>query len=426
MNNENTLRKDKHILIYEEKLQHPSLDYLINNFCGKVVSSNIDDYTIFSPGRMIYICGNVQQIYPLIKNTPHKKIYIIKDLSSDYHSSNAHQSSDDYGLFEDYEIITIGMVPINIHGMGVYFRKFFNDDTKNYFREIKNSHAFQSLTESNKQGVALRKGLYLSKVEKVNATDDDVVVRDMVVGDMALTFNLLRCSTNLEGPTDNFRDIDHEIIDKVNYMSQYYFKQRVSFNHVLAQCYDNNKQIKAKISAHSDKTKDMPANGLIAFCTFYEDNKTKPCSVSKMDEFDIEYKQISVLTKLHFKLKQCVQDENLVKTFSVTLYPNSVFIIPLSTNRLYTHEIKPSILDGDMIPTRLGYVIRCSNTNAIFKNGVTMIDNGKKHIKLEKITVDDTIKLRELYYAENSTAERVDYGDIYFSMNNGDYMEPKI
>jgi hypothetical protein len=137
---------------------------------------------------------------------------------------------------------------------------------------------------------------------------------------------------------------------------------------VLVQIYENKKderqkEIKARIKAHSDKTKDMPKNGLIAFCSFYDMPTKRQLKPSKTDRYDWCYKETSVLTSLHFKLKNTVIDESFVKEFSVTLYPNSVFIIPLSTNRLYTHEIKPSVLNIDKIPMRMGYV--CS----LFKFG---------------------------------------------------------
>jgi hypothetical protein len=57
----------------------------------------------------------------------------------------------------------------------------------------------------------------------------------------------------------------------------------------------------------------------------------------------------------------------------VTLYPESAFFMPLSTNRLYTHEIRPSGLDASLLPTRLGYVVRCSSTEAVHKHGQTFI-----------------------------------------------------
>ena len=175
---------------------------------------------------------------------------------------------------------------------------------------------------------------------------------------MGLQFNLLRCSTNLKGPTDNFRDTDKEIIGKVNNIVKYYFRDAVELNHVLAQVYENTmtinnngkKERKAKISKHSDKTKDMPKNALIAFCSFYKDyyngkinNVELKSKKSNNDQYDICYKGTSMLTILRFILKKEVVNDKLAKNFDVVLYPNSVFIIPLSTNRLYTHEIVPSM-----------------------------------------------------------------------------------
>src|SRR5690606_15009020 len=98
-----------------------------------------------------------------------------------------------------------------------------------------------------------------------------------------------------------------------------------------------------------------------AFCTFYKDFMNK--------KFDIN--GTSVLTKLRFRLKKTVTDSDLVKSFDVVLYPNSVFMISLSTNRLYTHEIIPSVLPIDRIPVRMGYVIRCSKTKAVYKDDKT-------------------------------------------------------
>ena len=77
-----------------------------------------------------------------------------------------------------------------------------------------------------------------------------------------------------------------------------------SLNHVLAQIYYNKsatedqKQTKAKIKAHSDKTKDMPTNGLMAFCTFY-DNLNK---INKLDTDPFDYGFKNHVLKILFKL----------------------------------------------------------------------------------------------------------------------------
>ena len=51
-----------------------------------------------------------------------------------------------------------------------------------------------------------------------------------------------------------------------------------------------------------------------------------------------------------------------------------------------------------------------------------------EYIKLEKITHDDIVKLKDLYYKENLYTDVIDYGDVgtYFSMNDGDYLKPLI
>lgn len=89
---------------------------------------------------------------------------------------------------------------------------------------------------------------------------------------------------------------------------------------------------KAVINTHSDKTKDMPQEGLIVFTTFYDSIFNK--KGYQYDGYDITCQRIQ--RGVDF-LSTFIQIENLTQEFSVPLYPNSVFAIPLSTNRLYTH-----------------------------------------------------------------------------------------
>jgi hypothetical protein len=109
----------------------------------------------------------------------------------------------------------------------------------------------------------------------------------------------------------------------------------------------------------------------------------------------------------------------------LTLYPGSVFFMPLSTNRLYTHEIQASVLDAEMLPTRLGYVVRCSKTQAIHAQGRTFLEIDGQRVPLERPTQSGMDALRALYAAENRSDAFVDYGDRFrFSMNEGDYRAP--
>ena len=92
----------------------------------------------------------------------------------------------------------------------------------------------------------------------------------------------------------------------------------------------------------------------MAFCTFYDRlDKLRPLA---KDAFDYGYKGTSGLTRLRFRLKEPAVGRSgsaLPAQFTLTLYPDSVFFMPLSTNRLYTHEIQAPNLDAELLPTRL-------------------------------------------------------------------------
>lgn len=391
---ENTLSWNRNILLLDTSIDSIEIEYLKKHFCGLVYDNNNLDNIDTSNNYLLYLTGNIEEIN-LPKNNNNVTIYIIKQLS--------------YYIYLDHEheIIDINSVPINIHNVGVFIEQFF-DPNKNYFKLIENEHKFQNLTESNKDDIALRTGIYLSRVTK--QSDDN------------LKFNILRCSTNLNGPTEGFRETDNEIINSVNNIASSFFDQKTDLNHVLAQIYDNtvvtknNKRREKKATKdYSDKTGDMPRNGLIAFCSFYKDYDTN------------KYKSSDCLTKMHFRLKPCVKDDTeLVKHFDIILYPNSVFLISLWTNRLYTHEIVPSHLSPDKIPTRLGYVIRCSNREVIYNesNGRIYIIEDDIYKELVEPTIEDIFKIKKSYFHENVYDKIMNYDDFYFSLNKGNYIKP--
>lgn len=401
---ENKITKDKNVLVAltESKDNPHEFQYLIENFCGIVVKS-LSELQFSLNDKRIYVCGDIDQLTD-DRNT----FYIIRELSTNYENSDK----------KNIHLIALGEVPVIVSNAGVYFRSLFNGS--DYFHKIKSEHDFQQLTESNKGGMANRTGIYLTEVSK-EETDNNGEV---------LHYRLLRCSSNLTGPTGNFRQTDHQIVNTLNDAAKYVFEQETKLNHVLAQIYENKKsddnirEVKARIKAHSDKTKDMPKEGLIAFCTFYDKSDFEHLKPSETDMYDWVYKKNSGLTKLHFKLKNSVEDDTLEKEFSVTLYPNSAFVIPLSTNRLYTHETRPSALGIDWIPVRLGYVVRCSNVEALYINSQTYIKENGELVKLEPMIEGDIENLRNSYYEENKTERMVEYGKVHFSMNAGDYERP--
>lgn len=429
---ESALLTQKHILLCTNNtqsnmhIQEEEFVFVKNNFCG-IVFTDTDRFKHFACDTdvILYLCGDIEKYDSDSDFTSHVRtcntVNVVKELS--FHYSQTFSETR-------YCLIELGEVPINVFNVGVLFRNFFSNTKKDYFDEIVGQHQFQSLTESNKETNAYRKGIYLTRV------DED---RD------GIHFGLLRCSTNLDGPTDNFRDIDQEILTKVNHVSKYFFTENATLNHVLAQIYynhidllenDNSKrrERKARIKKHSDKTKDMPKNGLMAFCSFYKNYFNNTFNGEEFafvrtptnNVYDYWYKGASILTRLRFRLKSCVTFDGLEKTFDVVLYPNSLFLMSLFMNRLYTHEIVPSTLPVEKIPTRMGYVIRCSNTKAVFKNNETYIIKHNRHIKLEQPTEKGVVELKKLYVKENTTDEMVFYDNFYFSLNEGDYTKPIV
>ncbi|MFJ6785020.1 hypothetical protein [Streptomyces yangpuensis] len=369
--------------------------YLIRDFFGATITPEELDSADLAD-RTVYLCGDVSGIDGSQLQAA-ARVFVIGELSQ----GNG-----------PWTVVDGGRVPVRVHGAGVYYRRFFDLDA-DHFGRIRAEHAFQSLTESTKPGTARRSGIYLTPV----AQDGD-----------ALHFRLLRCSTNLSGPTEGFRATDTEIVDALNREADSVFRNHAPLNHVLAQIYHNTlateerKQSKAKISAHADKTKDMPGNGIMAFCTFYDGlDKLQPMAD---DAFDHGLKRASGLTRLHFRLKEEV--DGLPSQFSLTLYPGSVFFMPLSTNRLYTHEIRPSTLNAEALPTRLGYVVRCSSAEAVHRNGRTFLKTAGDPVELGPPTQEGMDELRRLYAEENRTSSFIDYGDRFlFSMNSGDYVAPR-
>jgi hypothetical protein len=380
---------------------------LIRDFFGSIITH--EDLASGSPDlaqKTVYLCGDVSGISKRQLQAA-ARVLVVRDLSHGYGED----------VDAPWPLVDPGQVPIRVHGAGVYFRRFFDLDS-DHFNRIRAEHEFQSLTESTKPGKAHRSGIYLTPVTR---NGDE------------LHFRLLRCSTNLSGPTEGFRPTDTRIVEALNREAAAIFRNHAPLNHVLAQIYhntpatDERRQSKARISAHADKTKDMPANGVMAFCTFYDRlDKLRPLAE---DPFDHGVNGVSGLTKLHFRLKEPTGERDeatFPSQFTVTLYPGSVFFMPLSTNRLYTHEIRPSSLDAGLLPTRMGYVVRCSSAEAVHKDGRTFLKAGGDLVELEPPTPAGMNELRRLYAEENRSSSFIDYGDAFsFSMNKGDYLAPR-
>ncbi|MBE1532882.1 hypothetical protein [Actinomadura algeriensis] len=378
----------------------------VRDFFGSVITP--EELASGSPDltqKSVYLCGDASGIDGR-RLREAARVLVVRELSE--------------GCLDgvDWDPVGLGQVPVRVHGAGVYYRRFFDLDA-DHFGRVRAEHVFQSLTESTKPGTAHRSGIYLTPVTRH--------------GD-ELHFRLLRCSTNLSGPTENFRATDTRIVEDLNREAASVFRNHAPLNHVLAQIYHNTpasagrKQSKAKISAHADKTKDMPVNGIMTFCTFYD--RLDALHPMSDDAFDYGINGASGLTRLCFRLKEPTGGHDVSafpSQFTLTLYPGSVFFMPLSTNRLYTHEVRPSMLDAELLPTRLGYVVRCSSAEAVHENGRTFLKKDGGLVELGPPTPAGMDELRRLYAEENKASSFIDYGDEFlFSMNAGDYVAPRV
>ncbi|WP_406109968.1 hypothetical protein [Kitasatospora purpeofusca] len=385
---------------------------VVARFLGSVITpEELASGAVGLARRTVYLCGDIGAISDRRLRAA-GRVFVVRELSHGYGDG---EGGDGDAL---WSVVGLGRVPVRVHGVGVYYPRFFGPEA-DHFGRIRAEHAFQSLTESTKPGTARRSGIYLTPVTR---DGDD------------LHFRLLRCSTNLSGPTEGFGPTDTGVVGALNREAAAVFRGQAPLNHVLAQIYhntratDGRKQSKARISAHADKTKDMPVNGVMAFCTFYD--RLDGLGPLAEDPFDLGVKGVSGLTRLRFHLKDpaAVPDGvALPPRFTLTLHPGSVFLMPLSTNRLYTHEIRPSSLDAELLPTRLGYVVRCSSAEAVHRDGRTFLKTAGDPVRLEPPTPAGMDELRRLYAEENRTSSFIDYGDGFrFSMNSGDYLAPHL
>jgi hypothetical protein len=400
---EAVFNQDKHVLIYGNPSESTNLDdfnYIVNNFCGRVY--------------------HVSCLPDSIRNTKFDgKIWAMGDLK-DMPKGQPLQVIGDHSTFENWSDMWTktddGQVPINVDGIGVFFRRSTN---LSLFKSLLSGHKMFTLTETNKAGTAHRTGTYLSP---------------MTCHDGSIEYKYLRCSTNLDGPTQEFNEFDNQIVVQVNGLMNDYFTGAELMNHVLMQLYNNTvvdgKQVKARISSHADKTKDMPEGGVMAFVTLYDlDELAKLGSLPGMvtSRFDMKMNGKSIFPTLLFKPKADIPH---LKEQSIPLYPGSVFIMSLSSNRIYTHAVVPAVGEVAHLPTRLGYVARCSNRTAKWQEDGTYVkydDTWHQMLPTDSEEASEEASVvRNLYFQENTTMNCIEYGQWYSSFNKGDYMKPMM
>merc|ERR1719197_1663567 len=120
--------------------QREELAFVVENFFGTVFSSAEEFCRApFDAPVPLYVIGDAKAIMAKVDG---KKTECVKVVSNLSHSVDTGSK---------WEMITSGQVPMNMHGVGVFFRQVFGDDT-DYFGRIHDEHAFQDLGLGAKKG----------------------------------------------------------------------------------------------------------------------------------------------------------------------------------------------------------------------------------------------------------------------------------
>ncbi|MFE6662914.1 hypothetical protein ACFVFH_05025 [Streptomyces sp. NPDC057697] len=98
-------------------------------------------------GKTVYLCGDVSRI-DAGRLREADRVFVVRELARGHRE----------GAGEPCSVVGADRVPLWVHGVGVYYRRFFPLDA-DHFGWIGAEHAFQSLTESTKPGTARRSGI---------------------------------------------------------------------------------------------------------------------------------------------------------------------------------------------------------------------------------------------------------------------------
>lgn len=377
------------------------MSYVKQNFCGRVISL-LEEMPAFKVSQLVFFAGDKEHA-----PAPSPHLFVVQEYSTGF-------TGEEEGVL----FVRLGQLPLNIHGLGVYWPEFFVS-CQDWVSTIEAEHDLAPLQEGDKANFAIRKGCYVTAV-----TEEEQQLR----------FRLLRCSTNFGAPTENIRATDMAILKTLNELAPAFFKNCATLNHELIQVYrprlSEKKEQRASIKPHSDKSEDFSARSVIAFCSFYEGYRGKGFpnrpEWKPRHPFDWVYRETSILTRLVFRSK--TSSSSRPDSFEVVVHPGSIFMIPEEVNRQYVHEVKNSVLPIDKYATRLSVVARCSRAEAVFREGMTLLQTAsKKYQPLHAASPEDVALLKQLYLQENTQVPQVIYPfPLLFSLNRGDYMKPQL
>ncbi|MFJ1804420.1 hypothetical protein [Streptomyces sp. NPDC088180] len=262
-------------------------------------------------------------------------MFVFRELSHGYHEDGD----------EPWPVIGLGRVPVRVHGVGVYYRRFFGRDD-DHFEAIRTEHAFQSLTESTKPGTAHHSGIYLTPVTR---NGDE------------LRFRLLRCSTNLSGPTESFRPTDR------------------------------------RMGSHSDQALDLADDSFIAVFSCYRHPEAGPPRKLILESKD-------------------TGDER----FEIPLSHHGVVVFSADANRRLRHRIVLENPSGAADNLWLGVTFRTSKTFVRYRDGQAHLPRGARLTSADEEQRSEFYGLRR---RENRETDFV-YPPLTYTVSESDLMPP--
>ncbi|MFV2179592.1 hypothetical protein ACFHW2_18825 [Actinomadura sp. LOL_016] len=107
-------------------------DDSIKDFFGSVITP--EDFASGSfdlAHKSVYLCGDVSEVGGRRLHAA-GRVFVIRGLAHGYHED----------VDKAWSIVDLGQVPVRVHGVGVYYRRFFDLDA-DHFGRICAEHAFQ-------------------------------------------------------------------------------------------------------------------------------------------------------------------------------------------------------------------------------------------------------------------------------------------
>lgn len=230
-----------------------------------------------------------------------------------------------------------------------------------------------------------------------------------IINDAMVRVPVVRTTTPYINPTQNFRPVHFDIIEKIKRCDKKY--NTISFNNAMVEKYDSRYR---KMKFHSDQSLDLDESEDSYICIFscYSDPETR------------NLRKLVVVEK---------NKEKAVKETEFILEHNSIVIFPVSINQKYLHKI---VLSGSSIETTedkwLGITFRKSKTFIEFRDRKPYFLKKAEEIKekeeKEFRLASSREEVREFMKCKGIENEKTEYEypDFDYTISLGDIAYPII